>query len=296
MAIASQVFVLFAVVLAGILSRKLKYFTDETIHGVSELVVNITLPCLTVYNMQRPYSKEVLFNFFLTFFLSLVLISAALFLSYFLFAHSPRERRGILSNLCAMSNCGFMGYPMIMVINPEYMIYAVSFNIAYSVIAWTVGISLVSGETRVHLRQILLNPCLISSLLGLLLFSFNIMLPDTFSDILETIGSLTTPLSMLLVGTRISGLKLSEFTHWEYPVVAVMRLLLFPAASFFLLSLLPVSQDVIRTIFILFAMPCGTLTSIQAELCNRDASFAARNITLTTLLSLATIPLICQLL
>ena len=46
MSIASQVVILFLVVLVGALSRKLRFFTDETIRGVTQLVVNITLPVL----------------------------------------------------------------------------------------------------------------------------------------------------------------------------------------------------------------------------------------------------------
>lgn len=54
MSIAAQVVILFLVVLVGVLCRRLGYFTDETIRGVTQLVVNVTLPVLTVYNMQRP--------------------------------------------------------------------------------------------------------------------------------------------------------------------------------------------------------------------------------------------------
>ena len=53
MSIAAQVVILFLVVLVGVLCRRLGYFTDETIRGVTQLVVNVTLPVLTVYNMQR---------------------------------------------------------------------------------------------------------------------------------------------------------------------------------------------------------------------------------------------------
>lgn len=66
MSIASQVVILFLVVLVGALCRKLRFFTDETIRGVTQLVVNITLPVLTVYNMQRPFETRVLINFLLT--------------------------------------------------------------------------------------------------------------------------------------------------------------------------------------------------------------------------------------
>ena len=78
------VVILFLVVLVGALCRKLRFFTDETIRGVTQLVVNITLPVLTVYNMQRPFETRVLINFLLTLGLSIVAILAALLGSLFL--------------------------------------------------------------------------------------------------------------------------------------------------------------------------------------------------------------------
>ena len=71
MSIAAQVVILFLVVLVGVLCRRLGYFTDETIRGVTQLVVNVTLPVLTVYNMQRPFDMHVLMNFLLTLLISL---------------------------------------------------------------------------------------------------------------------------------------------------------------------------------------------------------------------------------
>ena len=99
MSIASQVVILFLVVLVGALCRKLRFFTDETIRGVTQLVVNITLPVLTVYNMQRPFETRVLINFLLTLGLSIVAILAALLGSLFLFRNRPHDKRAVLANL-----------------------------------------------------------------------------------------------------------------------------------------------------------------------------------------------------
>ena len=95
MSIAAQVVILFLVVLVGVLCRRLGYFTDETIRGVTQLVVNVTLPVLTVYNMQRPFDMHVLMNFLLTLLLSLAAILAAIGGAFLLSPPSPaRQARG----------------------------------------------------------------------------------------------------------------------------------------------------------------------------------------------------------
>lgn len=50
------------------------------------------------------------------------------------------------------------------------------------------------------------------------------------------------------------------------------------------------------TLYLLTAMPCGTLSAMQAELYGGDARFAARAIAYSTLLSLVTVPIVSMLL
>lgn len=207
MSIASQVVILFLVVLVGALCRKLRFFTDETIRGVTQLVVNITLPVLTVYNMQRPFETRVLINFLLTLGLSIVAILAALLGSLFLFRNRPHDKRAVLANLEGFSNSGFMGYPIILAVNPDWMIYAVAYNIAFVFVTWTVGVSLFQGRQNISLKRVLLNPNVISAFIGFAVFCFNITLPDILSQTMSLVGGLTTPLSMLLIGTRVCGIR-----------------------------------------------------------------------------------------
>ena len=296
MSIASQVVILFLVVLVGALCRKLRFFTDETIRGVTQLVVNITLPVLTVYNMQRPFETRVLINFLLTLGLSIVAILAALLGSLFLFRNRPHDKRAVLANLEGFSNSGFMGYPIILAVNPDWMIYAVAYNIAFVFVTWTVGVSLFQGRQNVSLKRVLLNPNVIAAFLGFAVFCLNITLPDILSQTMSLIGGLTTPLSMLLIGTRISGIRLSELRDKDYHITAALRLIVLPLMLYVLLLPLHLDPAVWSTLYLLTAMPCGTLSAMQAELYGGDARFAARAIAYSTLLSLVTVPIVSMLL
>ena len=278
MSIAAQVVILFLVVLVGVLCRRLGYFTDETIRGVTQLVVNVTLPVLTVYNMQRPFDMHVLMNFLLTLLLSLAAILAAIGGASLLFRHRPHDKRAVLLNMAGFSNCGFMGYPIILAINPDWMIYAVAYNVAYLLVSWTVGVSLFQGRQNVSLKRVLLNPNVIAAFLGFAVFCLNITLPDILSQTMSLIGGLTTPLSMLLIGTRISGIRLSELRDKDYHITAALRLIVLPLMLYVLLLPLHLDPAVWSTHYLLTAMPCGTLSAMQAELYGGDARFAARAI------------------
>lgn len=296
MSITTQVIILFLVVLVGMLCRKLGYFTDETIRGTTQIVVNITLPCLTVYNMQRPFDMQVLQNFLLTLALSFGFILLSIFGALFVFRSRPHSKRAVLANLEGFSNCGFMGYPIILAVNPDWMIYAVAYNIAFSFITWTFGVSLYRGKENMNLRRALLNPNIFAAVIGFVLFCLSVTLPDIVSQTLSLVGGLTTPLSMLLIGTRVCGIRLSDFKDRDYHLSAALRLIIIPLIVYAALHPFPISPAVFGTMFLLTAMPCGTMTAMQAELYGGDKVFAARAIAYSTLLSLITVPMMSMLL
>ena len=160
-----------------------------------------------------------------------------------------------------------MGYPIILAINPDWMIYAVAYNVAYLLVSWTVGVSLFQGRQNVSLKRVLLNPNVIAAFLGFAVFCLNITLPDILSQTMSLIGGLTTPLSMLLIGTRISGIRLSELRDKDYHITAALRLIVLPLILYVLLLPLHLDPAVWSTLYLLTAMPCGTLSAMQAELC-----------------------------
>ena len=295
MSVTSQVIMLFLVALVGTASRKLGYLNDETIKGVTKLVVNITVPCLMISNMQRPFDVQVLKNFLITLGLSSAFILLPILAGLMLFSRRDQKRRAALANLLGFSNCGFMGYPIILAVNPDWMIYAVAYNIAFIFVCWTMGVSLFRRDKGVELRRVLLNPNLIAALIGFTLFCLSVTLPAVLTEVLSMVGGLTTPLTMLLIGTRMLGLRLSEFKNRDYHFTAALRLVILPLALYAILLLTPLPAPVKGVMFLLTAMPSGSTTSMMAELYGKDADFAARGVAYTTLLSLVTIPLMCQL-
>ena len=296
MSITTQVVILFAVVLVGVICRRLGYFTDESIHSTTQLVVNITLPCTTIMNMQRAFSMEVLQNFLATLAISFALILCALLFGLALFKSRPREKRAVLANLLGFANCGFMGYPIILAVNPDWMIYAVAYNVAYISLAWTLGVSLFCGRENVTARRVLLHPNVVSAAIGIALFCAGITIPDVPAQALTLIGSLTTPLSMLLIGTRVCGIRLRDFKDKDYHITAALRLVVLPLLIYVVMRPLPIAPSVAATVYLLTAMPGATMTGMQAELYGGDTTFAARAIAYTTLLSLLSVPVMSLLL
>ena len=291
MNVTSEVSVLFIVVLVGMICRRRGFLTDEVLHGITQLVIYITAPCLQLYNMQRDFSQEVFSGFLLTLLLTIVFILCCIGLGWVLFRSRPRPRRVALSNLIAFSNCGFMGYPIILAINPDWMIYAVAYNIGFTMVCWTVGVSLFGGKGSASLKRALLNPNVVSAVIGFAMFCLRLRWPAVISEALGLLGGLTTPMTMLLIGTRVYGIHSRDLRDMDYHISALLRLVILPFAVLLLTAPLHLAAPVRGTLFLLTAMPMGTMMAMQAELYGGDVIFCARASAWSTLLSMATIPL-----
>ena len=296
MSVITQVLMLFVVILIGIFCRWKKYFTPEVVRGVTQIIVNVSLPCLTLSTMQRPFAAEEFHNFLYVFVLSvlLVLISVAVCLP--IYRRHRHERRAVLINFAIFCNSIFMGYPIIKAINPDWMIYAVSYNVTFTFFAWTLGNGLFGSKESKNLLKLLINPNIIAATIGFCMFCTGISLPSLATNVLELVGGLTTPLAMLLIGSRLYGVRLADFRDWDYHICAFLRLIAIPLLLYGLLTLLHVPLAVRNTMFLLTIMPNNTMVVNQAELYGGDHVFGARAVAYTTLLSLITIPVMSLLL
>ena len=296
MSVISQVLILFVVVLIGTFCRKMKYFTPEVVRGVTQIVVNVSLPCLTISTMQRPFAAEEFSNFLYVLALSFVLLAISVGAGLLLYRKRPHARRAVLMNFCIFCNSSFMGYPVIMAINPDWMIYAISFNIAFDFFTWTIGNMLFGSKENRSVLSLLINPNLISAALGFSMFCAGISLPALVNDVMTMVGGLTTPLAMLLIGTRLYGVRLRDFSDIDYHTSTLMRLVVTPLLLYGVMALLNVPAAVRGTMFLLAAMPNSTMVANQAELYGGDHVFAARGIAYSTLVSMITVPVMSLLL
>ncbi|MBQ2992031.1 MAG: AEC family transporter [Clostridia bacterium] len=299
MSVLSQVSMLFVLVLIGVFCRRQRYLNPETTRGVTQIVINIALPCLTLSAMQRPFAAEEMRNFLYVLVYATALLLISLAAAMLIYRGRPHARRAVLLNFALFSNNSFMGYPVIMALNPDLMIYAVSLDVAHSFFTWSVGNGLFGTKDKkaggLPLKTLLINPNIIAAALGFGLFCAGVSLPSFVTGVLDLVGGLTTPLAMLLVGARLYGMKLSDLRDRDYHICAALRLVLFPALAYVLLTALHAAPDVRTAIVLLTAMPHSTMIANQAELYGGDHAFAARAIAYSTLLCMITVPVVSML-
>ena len=214
-------------------------------------------------------------------------------------AAAPRDR-GVYRFTTMFGNCGFMGFPVIAAIfGSEYVFYAALANTAFNILAYSLGISMVCGGSakgEIHWRSFI-NAPIIATLLSLVIMALGLSFPAAVKQCVTAVGDSTVPLSMIIIGASLYGQKPRQILlSWRVYVFAAIKLLAAPVAVWAVLRLFVRNATTLGICTVLAAMPSAAISTMFAIQYGRDETLASRNVVFTTVLSLATVPLIYRLL
>lgn len=297
MNVVSQVITLFLLMLCGLVSSKLKLISQDGIAGLNKLVVCFALPCLTIAKLQQTVEPGLVRALVQVFFISgIVMLLCGLLGRFVFFRNESPERRTIFTSVCLFPNVGYMGYPVLTAaFGASNLIYGVLYNAMFNLLCWSVGVVLFDRKA-LNWRKLLKVPSLVCSVIGIALFALNIRLPKPILDAMNTMGDITTPLAMFIIGYHLSRLRLSDLRDAKLLLACALRLLVFPLTTWAILKLLGFSGMVLSTLTLCTAMPGAAAIAIQSETYGGDTALASRAVALSTLFSIITIPLFMLLL
>lgn len=293
----SQVVTLFLLMGVGFFLAKKEKLTQ---HGVTEctyLLLYLVAPCIIIESLQVDRDPALTH--------SVLLCSAAtvgLYLLYILlslptFRKQPQKTRSVLQFGAVYGNLGFMGIPLIQAVLGERAILFVVFVLAiFTVCYWIHGVILMGGRDSFSLKNAILNPGVVPLFIALPLFITGWRLPSMVNSAVSFLADLNTPLAMVVIGAQMARSDLlSIFRQPRLYTASAFRLLLCPVIT--ALVLLPLNMDPIlyATMVILGGTPTAGVTSMFAQRFEQDTPTAAQLVSLSTLLSIITLPLCAAL-
>ena len=297
--VLNQVLILFIIMAIGFYARRKKILNDELTQGLSELLLAVTMPLLTLTSFNLKFSPEMLINAGLILICSILAHTATFFLGRALYAKYPEKIRAVLHFSAIFTNCGFMGYPLLESLFGKTGIFYGSMYVAvFNFFLWTIGIRIFTGKNDPgSFRKALANPGLIAVFLGIILFIFSVKLPFPVYRAMDLAGSTTTPIAMLVIGSTLADSDFSKlFTNIPIFYGALARLILIPAVALLILKLTGLDELLIKIFVIIIAMPVAANSAIFSKKFEGDALFASQLVLVSTLLSIVTIPLMVFLL
>ena len=291
----NQVIVLFIIMVVGFYAKKKKFLNAETDKGLTELLINITLPFMIVTSFNIKYEAEMVSNAKQILIYSFLIHISLIFISRLFFFKFAKGKQQVFRFITIFSNVGFMGYPVLeSIYGGMGVFYAAIFNIPFNLLVWTIGVMLYTGEKDFKsIRKALTNPALMAVCIGMIFFIFSIRLPVPVESSLKLIGSTTTPISMIIIGSILAGLKYKHiFSDLSIYYASAVRLLIIPVIVYVVLKLLKADEMLLNICVILQAMPAAVTTAIIAEKYGGDGLLASQCVFITTIVSVITIPIV----
>lgn len=301
--VLQQVLVLFLLIVAGFAVKRLGVVSDAIIKELGNLVLNVTLPAFLITSMNMPFSPEVLRSsgMFLVISLSVYVFGILVVIPATRLLHVDGKARDVYEYVILFSNFGYMGYPVVnMVFGSQGVFYAAIYTLPFSFLVWTHGVYVLRrhGDAQGPAqKRIQLNPSLVAIFIGFALFLMSVKLPGAIFDALSLIGSVTTPLSMMFIGFILADSKLKEMAlDWKVYAFSVLRLLMMPMVVYYTLTWLGFEGLLLGVPVVISAMPAAANAAIIAAQYKSDYRLASRVVFISTLASIATIPIFIALL
>ena len=293
-----QTLIMALLILVGAVCYKTKLVTKESLKSISAIALKVAVPCVIIKSFQREFSPDNLNSLLYSFALSAAAIAISILISYLAVRNKNKEKLVIERFSSIYSNCAFMGSPLINgIYGDEGVFYLTSFYVLFNVLVWSHGVFMMKGEKNLKsVLNVLKTPAFIAIIVGILLFSFRIKLPDIINTSVDYLAGLSTPLGMILAGATIAQTNvLKTLRKWKIYVICALRLLVIPIVTIFAFLLLPSDEPVMGTIILASACPTAVICTTFAVSLNKDPLYASEIFAVSTVLSMATLPLISMI-
>ena len=298
--VLDQMIILFLVMIVGYIANKTKVLDENLNQKLSTFVLNITSPALILSSVAEPVQGD----FKLV--LQMISISVAVYLVLpfigIIFAkllRIPKEDRNLYQFMTIFSNIGFMGYPVVQAIfGNQALFFAAICNLVFNVVCFSYGVFLISGEEKLSFDiKKIVNPGIIFSILAVIIYITKWQMPSILAQTSSLVGSITTPLAMMIIGSSLAEIPLKEVLNdARIYVFTIIKQIFMPIVFWLILRRFITNELVLGVSVVLQAMPIASITLMFSSQYGGNTSLASKSIFITTLASVFTIPTLVYIL
>ncbi len=302
------IFLFVLLMIPGFIMGKRERITDGGSGTLTNLLTDIAMPLL-VFNKLLAFDLGSLrlSAVLCCLLLPLGVILATFGISLLVFPKREDRSRFPANRFCSiMPNCGFMGIPLSAAIfphQPEVTLYVSVVNILCTYSLLTLGTFVMSGERReLKPLKLIFHPVLIAVVLGILCTMLPAPVLSFAKDYSGYLANLATPLSMLVLGYRLSKLPLlAPLGNKEFYLVIAMKLGVMPLLSIGGMAVLrllhvPMDDSLVMALFLSTAVSTAGSAPALAQRYALNAEHTAALTIGTTVASVASVPVMYLLL
>ena len=263
---------------------------------ISSIIVNVCNPMLLISSCIEE-GERISHEKLLKASGAAVLIYLVLIIMGFIIPHLigvKKEEQRFYNLMCVYGNVGFIGIPLIReILGSDALIYVTVCNLIFCILIYTHGKAvLFSGKGGFKARD-LLSTGFIGGIIAILIYWFDITVPEVIAKPVNYGGAATTFLSMMVLGSSLKSLKIKEmlcmyrlhaFTALKFVVLPVVFGLTLRAAGF--------ETIVVKTLAAVSALPVGNMPLMLAKEAGLETKTLTMGIGESTILSVITLTIV----
>ncbi|MBQ7121717.1 MAG: AEC family transporter [Clostridia bacterium] len=300
---SEQVAILYILVAVGAIADKAGIYTEKVAKSCTDLLFYIITPAVIIESfLSLEYNAETAKSLFIAMGCGFILHIVSAAISALVFNRCPADRRCIYKYSCAYGNCGYMALPLAgAVLGNEGVFYCSAVIISFQVFSFTHGIYTITkgkeGEKiKFDFKKLILNPGVISVIIGLPLFLLSVQLPEIIAKPMSYIASLNTPVAMLIFGTYIANTNFkSIFKDWRIFAVSLVKLIILPLLLISAFRLAGITGSLLVALSISAGAPTANNTVMFAAKYDRNTGLASQTVAVVSFISIITLPVMIAL-
>ncbi len=273
----------FSIILVGYAIGRIKKLDVQTL---VDLIVYLSAPCLIFSSIA---SSDINLTDFTTIAVSaLAIILTMALLVFIILKLTKSDKKGLYLPMVFGNTC-YLGYPVaLFAFDMAGLSRAVVYDMMNSLVIFSLGIYIVHHKNEI--QEAFKVPLIYAVVIGLVFNLLKIPIPEVISTPIEMIGMVTIPLALLVLGYKLTEIKICD-AKLAF-LASVFRITGGVLVALLIIKLFSIDGLVKNIIVLQAAMPSAVMSMILSAKYDRDASLVASVVLIATVISMLSIPLI----
>ena len=296
MEVASLVLPVFAIIVTGWLAGELGYLSRSLADALVHFAYNVAMTALLVVTIAQESARNLLeWRFLLAFGGGSLICFALVFLAVRTGGKRDLASSTIHGMAAAMTNTGFVALPILHAIygQPAVLPAAVA-TVFVAGVMFPITVILLEREAHGPTqstglaKQILLNPMVLSTLIGLVWAMSGLPIPAPVAAYLNMIAAALTPCALFAIGLglSVSGLRSNMTASFG---LAAVKLVVMPLIVYGLSVVLGLNPLYTVAAVVCAAVPTAKTVYVLAHEHKVEEKLVAATVSITTMLSVGTL-------
>lgn len=296
--VLTQVIILFILIAVGFVLAKVKMLNDNAVKCITDFVLMLVTPCVIVKSFIREFSRDILKELLISIAAAFACHIVFILLSHLFIKSDDKRAERVLKYGAVFSNCGYMSIPLQeAMLGYDGVFFCAAYIAVFNVICWTYGVLLMSGDKKYMTpKKLILNPGIIGITIGLAVFLLSVPIPDVIYEPVSYLALLNTPLPMIIIGYHLAHSSLlNGIKNLKCILAVVLKLAVFPLVALAGLYICGIRGTVFVSLVISCSAPVAANTTMFSSKFGADTSLSVNLVSLSTVISLVTMPIIITL-